>query len=169
MVVSQLSQKVTIIEQHDTDYCSVICGNIFGENDAFSIDDGNVVPSLIHKCFIAKNNETAMKVWGDGKPMREFIYSKDVAEVCLKILDKNIKLPSRLIVSGNKEIRIQQLVEMICDIFDYHNVEYIATRSNGNMKRTTNKALLKSILPSYKFTDLKSALRQTTEWQFRKT
>ena len=41
-------------KQHNVNYCSVIPGNIFGENDNFNLDDGHVVPSLIHKCYLAK-------------------------------------------------------------------------------------------------------------------
>ena len=62
-------------EQYDLDYKSVIPTNIYGPNDNFSLTHGHVVPMLIHKMYFSKNN-LPFEVWGTGKPLREFIYSK---------------------------------------------------------------------------------------------
>ena len=151
-------------KQYGTDFCSIICGNIFGERDGFNVEDGNVVPSLIHKCFIAKRNNTPLKVWGDGSPYREFVYSRDVARCCLSLLNEDIEVPNRLILSGNKEVQIKDLVKLICDIFDYHDVEWVSTKSNGNQRRATDKKVFNGLLPSFEFTDMGAALGQTVEW-----
>ena len=74
-------------EQYGTNYVCVIPTNIYGPNDNFSIDNGHVLPSLLHKCYLAKQNNTDLKVWGSGKPLREFIYSEDVAELAEWALD----------------------------------------------------------------------------------
>ena len=151
-------------KQYGTNFCSIICGNVFGERDGFNIENGNVVPSLIHKCFIAKQEGTSLKAWGDGTPYREFIYSKDVAKICLSLLSSDIELPNRILVSGKKEIQIKELVKLICDIFDYYNVEWVACKSNGNQKRISDKKIFNGLLPSFQFTDLDSALQQTVDW-----
>ena len=69
-------------KQHDLNYCSVIPANIFGECDNYNLEDGHVVPSLIHKCYIAKQTNTVLEVWGNGSPMREFLYSDDSTRLC---------------------------------------------------------------------------------------
>ena len=61
-------------EQYGVNYISVIPTNIYGPKDNFSIDNGHVIPSLIHKCYLAKKLNTDFVVWGSGKPLREFIY-----------------------------------------------------------------------------------------------
>ena len=65
-------------QQHGVNYCSVIPGNIFGENDNFNLEDGHVVPSLVHKCYKAKQEGKPLQVWGDGTPYRiGYAFSKD--------------------------------------------------------------------------------------------
>jgi GDP-L-fucose synthase len=94
-------------QQYGVNYCCVIPGNIFGEHDNFNLEDGHVVPSLLHKAKIAKENNTNLNVWGDGSSTREFLYAKDVAKICLDLLTQHDELPLRLIVSGEKEHTIK--------------------------------------------------------------
>jgi GDP-L-fucose synthase len=155
-------------KQYGTNFCSVICGNVFGKRDGFNVENGNVIPSLIHKCFLAKNNNTSLNVWGDGTPYREFIYSKDVARICIELLNDAIELPSKVIVAGDKEVQIKELVNIICEMFDYYNIEWLSDKPNGSQKRTSDKSVFRSLLPSYKFTNLNDALKQTVEWFLEK-
>ena len=73
--------KLELIEQYGLNYKSVIPTNIYGINDNFDIENGHVVPSLIHKCFIVRETKTPLTIWGSGTPLREFIYNKDVAKL----------------------------------------------------------------------------------------
>jgi GDP-L-fucose synthase len=68
-------------DQYGCNFITVIPCNIYGPNDNFDLESGHVIPALIHKCFLAKENNTNFEVWGTGKPYREFIYSKDVAKI----------------------------------------------------------------------------------------
>ncbi|EMP32487.1 GDP-L-fucose synthase [Chelonia mydas] len=62
-------------EQHGCRFTAVIPTNVFGPHDNYNIEDGHVLPGLIHKVYLAKKNGTALTVWGTGKPRRQFIYS----------------------------------------------------------------------------------------------
>ncbi|NWU14765.1 FCL synthase, partial [Cephalopterus ornatus] len=62
-------------EQHGRRFTAVIPTNVFGPHDNFSIEDGHVLPGLIHKVHLAKQSGSALTVWGTGKPRRQFIYS----------------------------------------------------------------------------------------------
>ena len=150
-------------KQYGVKYCSVIPANIFGENDNFNLEDGHVVPSLIHKCYMAKKNNTPFEIWGDGTPMREFLYSSDVGRACIDLLSKE-ELPQRIIVSGEHELEIRQLVEKICNIFDYHNVSWLADKPNGQLRRPSDKEIFNSVLGDFKFTNIDKALEKTIEW-----
>ena len=151
-------------QQHGVNFCSVIPGNIFGENDNFNLEDGHVVPSLVHKCLLAKRNNTPLDVWGDGSPYREFLYAKDVARVCVELLLTSGELPQKIIVSGEKETQIKELVELICDTFDYHNVNWLTDKPNGQLRRPTNKSVLQTTLPGFQYTPLPEAMKNTVEW-----
>jgi GDP-L-fucose synthase len=151
-------------KQYGTSSCSIIAGNIFGERDNFNIEDGHVVPSLIHKCFVAKQNNTFLQAWGDGTPYREFIYSKDIARISIALLDDNVKLPPRMIVSGKIEIQIKDLINKICDIFGYHKVKWMPHKTNGQLRRTSDKQIFNSVFPSFKYINLMDALEHTIRW-----
>ena len=68
-------------EQYGVDFVSVVPTNIYGPHDNFNINTGHVLPSLLHKCYIANENNTDLEVWGDGSSLREFIYSEDVGKL----------------------------------------------------------------------------------------
>jgi nucleoside-diphosphate-sugar epimerase len=57
-----------------------------GPHDNFSIEDGHVVPGLIHKCYLAKRDGTDFTIWGSGAPLRQFIYSADLAALTVWVL-----------------------------------------------------------------------------------
>lgn len=56
---------------------------------SFSIEDGHVIPGLIHKCYNAKKNGTDLVIWGTGQPLRQFIYSIDLARLTVRIIIKS--------------------------------------------------------------------------------
>jgi nucleoside-diphosphate-sugar epimerase len=59
---------------------------VYGPHDNFSIADGHVIPGLIHKCYIAKRDGTDFTIWGSGSPLRQFIYSGDLAALTVWVL-----------------------------------------------------------------------------------
>jgi len=151
-------------QQHQVNYCSVIPGNIFGENDNFNLEDGHVVPSLIHKAYLAARDGTSLEVWGDGSPYREFLSSRDIARVCIELLKSNKQLPQRIIVSGEKETRISELVKMICEATGLKDIKWLTEKPNGQMRRPTNKSIFHSTLPDFQHADLKDSINKTVEW-----
>ncbi|XP_070320521.1 GDP-L-fucose synthase isoform X4 [Odocoileus virginianus] len=68
-------QNRAYFQQHGCTFTAVIPTNVFGPHDNFSIEDGHVLPGLIHKVHLAKSSGSALTVWGTGRPRRQFIYS----------------------------------------------------------------------------------------------
>ena len=151
-------------KQYGIEYCSVIPGNIFGENDNFSLADGHVVPSLVHKAYLAKQKGEKLRVWGDGTATREFIYVDDLASVCIKLLDVE-SLPQRIIVSG-REVSIKNVAEWIANFADIDGISWDTDMPVGQVRRVTESKVFSEVFPDYDFFDLEQGIRKTVDWFF---
>ncbi|MCX6800151.1 MAG: NAD-dependent epimerase/dehydratase family protein, partial [Candidatus Falkowbacteria bacterium] len=99
-------------KEYDCNFVSVIPTNVYGPYDNYSIENGHVLPALIHKIYLAKKNETPFVVWGSGEPLREFVYSQDIAKLSLWALD-NYNEESPIIFTSGIENSIKDAVYLI--------------------------------------------------------
>ena len=151
-------------EQYGLNYTSVIPTNIYGPNDNFNIENGHVLPSLIHKCYLAKKNNTDFEVWGSGTPLREFIYSKDVAQICKLLLEK-YDGEEPIILTSSIEYSIKQIVEMIVSIMDFKgNIKWLSNKPDGQYRKPADNSKLLSIIPDFIFTPIEIGLKETINW-----
>ena len=151
-------------EQYGLNYVCVIPTNIYGPNDNFDIQNGHVLPSLIHKCYIAKQNNTDFEVWGSGKPLREFIYSEDVGKLTEWAL-KNYEEEEPIIFSTSDEISIGKVVEIVVNCMGYKgNVIFNSDKPDGQFRKPSDNSKLMSYLPDFEFTPIEEGIKKTTEW-----
>lgn len=151
-------------EQYGLDYKSVIPTNIYGPNDNFNLENGHVLPSLIHKCYLARENGTDFEVWGSGKPLREFIYSKDVAELTKWVLE-NYNESEPIILSTSQETSIKELVDLVVKNMNFKgNVKWLSDKPDGQYRKPSDNSKLLSYLPDYKFTPIEEGIKETVEW-----
>lgn len=151
-------------EQYGTKYFTVIPCNLYGPNDNYNLETSHVIPSLIHKVYLAKNNRTNLTIWGTGKPLREFIYSKDVASITSLLLE-NYEETKPIIISNSVEVSIEELVITICDIMNFkNNVIFDKTKPDGQFKKPSDTSYLKSIIGDFPFTKLRDGLEETIEF-----
>ena len=74
--------------QYGTNFISVMPTNLYGPNDNFDLETSHVLPALLRKMHEAKLNDTPqVEIWGSGKPRREFLYSEDMADACVFMLE----------------------------------------------------------------------------------
>lgn len=138
--------------------------NIYGENDFWNLNEGHVVPSLIHKCYLAKKNNTDLEVWGSGKPLREFVYSKDIAKLILWAM-KNYHENTPIIFSNGEERSIRKLVETIASVMGFTGkVVFDNTKPDGQFRKPSDTSKLKRYLPDFKFTQFEVGIRRTVKW-----
>jgi len=151
-------------EQYGLNYTCVIPTNIYGPNDNFNLKNGHVIPSLIHKCYLAKRDNTPLVVWGSGNPLREFIYSEDVAKISLSILNGyNENEP--IIISNSEEISIKKAVETIVEYMDFKGeIIFDDTKPDGQFRKPSDNSKLKTFLPDYKFTPFDVGIKKTIDW-----
>ncbi len=150
-------------DEYGCNFVTVIPCNIYGPNDNFNLDSGHVIPSLIHKCYLAKQNNTDFEIWGTGKAYREFIYSKDVAYIAQWVLE-NYDEYEPLIISPDEEISIATIAQEIAWRMGFEgNIVYNGMR-DGQLKKPSNNMTLKYLLPEYKFVPIEEGLTRTIVW-----
>ena len=151
-------------EQYGLNYVSVIPTNIYGPNDNFDLANGHVVPSLIHKCYLAKKNNTPFKIWGSGKPLREFIFSKDVGKLTKWVLE-NYEEEEPIIFSTSQEVSIKDVVGLIVKHMSFNGeVIWESDKPDGQFRKPSDNSKLLSYLPDFKFTSLDDGLKETIDW-----
>ena len=151
-------------EQYGLNYTSVIPTNIYGPHDNFNIENGHVLPSLIHKCFLARENKTDLTIWGSGEPLREFIHSKDVANLSKWVLE-NYNESEPIILSTSEEMRIKDIVDIIVENMNFKgNVVYDKTKPDGQFRKPSDNSKIKSYLPDYKFIKFEDGIKETIKW-----
>ena len=151
-------------EQYGLNYKSVIPTNIYGPNDNYNIENGHVIPSLIHKCYLSRENKTDFEIWGTGKPLREFIFSKDVAKLTEWVLD-NYTESEPIILSTSEEISIKEVVGIIVEVMNFKGeVKWNTLKPDGQFRKPSDNSKIKNYLPDFKFTPLYEGLKETIEF-----
>ena len=151
-------------EQYGVNYFTVIPCNIYGPGDNYNLDNGHVIPSLIHKMYLAKQNNTDFVVWGSGSPLREFIFSEDVAELTMMLYEKYDGVDP-VILSTSEEISIKNVVLMIAEIFEFKGkVIFDSDKPDGQLRKPSDNSVIKSMFPDYKFTPIETGLRKSITW-----
>ena len=151
-------------EQYGINYTSIIPSNIYGPNDNFNLNHGHVMPMLIHKLYLAKQNKTNFTVWGSGKPLREFIYSKDIAKIAEWALF-NYEGTDPLIVSGDEEISIKDLVGLLVDEFKFKGkVIFDKTKPDGQLRKPSDNSKIKELMPDFEYTPFEQGIKETVNW-----
>lgn len=151
-------------EEYGTQFVPVIPCNIYGPNDNFHLENSHVVPALIRKFYEAKLAGTPVTIWGSGKPLREFIYSDDVARLLMEIL-RCYESNDPIVLSTGQEHSIRQLVEIIAQAMDFQNeIIYDESKPEGQHRKPSNNEPLKTLLPDFKFRSLESGIQKTVDW-----
>tara|TARA_Y100000389_G_C17469536_1_gene529048 strand:+ start:5829 stop:6737 length:909 start_codon:yes stop_codon:yes gene_type:complete len=151
-------------EQYGLNYKSVIPTNIYGINDNFDIENGHVIPSLIHKCYVARETNTPFVIWGSGTPLREFIYNKDVAKLTEWVLE-NYNEDEPIILSTSEEVSIKDVVAIIVELMNFKGkVKWDSEKPDGQLRKPSDNSKIKNYLPDFKFTPLYDGLKETIEW-----
>ncbi|XP_044525392.1 GDP-L-fucose synthase isoform X1 [Gracilinanus agilis] len=159
-------QNRAYFQQYGCTFTAVIPTNVFGPHDNFNIEDGHVLPGLIHKVYLAKRNGSALTVWGTGKPRRQFIYSLDLAHLFLWVLrEYNEVDPIILSVGEEDEVSIKEAAEAIAEAMGFQGeVTFDTTKSDGQFKKTASNKKLRTYLPDFQFTPFKQAVKETCGW-----
>ena len=150
-------------EEYTLNYNCIIPTNIYGPHDNFNLVDSHVIPALIHKCYLAKQNSIPFEIKGTGKPLRQFIYSLDLAKLIFIILENGVK--GNIILSPTEEYSIFEVAKIINSHFD-NEILTLPEYSDGQYRKTADNSKLNTILNKidFEFTDLKTGIDLTVKW-----
>ena len=117
-------------------WISAMPTNLFGPKDNFDLETAHVLPALIHRFHDAKvSNASRVEIWGDGSPLREFLYVGDLARACLVLLNRYDDSVAINIGSG-QEVSIEQLAKLISKVVDYSGeIVFNESRPNGTPRK----------------------------------
>ena len=141
-------------KQYGTNYLSVMPTNLYGPGDNYDLDNSHVLPAMIRKFHEAKvNGCDKVVLWGDGSPFREFLYSDDLADAVVYLMEtKDSKDIGEFVNIGTGvDLTIKQLAESIRDVVygDVKNrichIEWDTTKPNGTPKKLLDVSRLNGL------------------------
>ena len=162
--------------QYGTNFISVMPTNLYGINDNFDLETSHVLPALLRKMHEAKlNNEPQVEIWGSGKPRREFLYSEDMADACVFLLEsrdfkdtyskdeKEIR-NTHINIGTGIDISIKELAQTIKEIVGYEGELYFnTTKPDGTIVKLTDPSKLHSLGWKHKV-ELEDGIKRVYEW-----
>lgn len=132
--------------QYGTKYLAAMPTNLYGPGDNFDLKGSHVLPALMRKVVEAKRaGQKKLIVWGTGRPRREFLYSDDLAEACIHLLNLPENLYESLIsrdeaplinIGTGEDLTIRELAELVARVLDFKcELIFDTTRQDGTPQK----------------------------------
>jgi len=157
--MSELQIQTYKIQYNLDNFAIVRPANVYGPGDNFDPKNAMVIPSLMYRIF---SKEDPVIVWGDGTAIRDFAYSRDVAEGVVLALYYGTKAGFVNLGSG-KGTSIRELVETLHSFLDF-NYEFDTSKPSGFPKRVMDISLAKKLIDYNPTTSLSDGLKETWDW-----
>lgn len=157
--ISGLKYCEYLNRQYGTDYISVMPTNLYGPNDNYHPEHSHVLPALIRRFHEAKETGAQeVTCWGDGSPLREFLYVDDLANLCLFLMN-NYSGNETVNAGTGRELSIRQLTELVAKIVGYTGViHWDTSRPNGTPRKLLDVSKATALGWTYK-TELEDGIR----------
>jgi GDP-L-fucose synthase len=159
--ISGLKYCEYLNRQYGTDFISVMPTNLYGPNDNYHPEHSHVLPALIRRFHEAKTaGLDTVTCWGDGTPLREFLYVDDLADLCVFLME-NYSGNETVNAGTGKEISIRELTELVAHIVGYTGaIVWDATRPNGTPRKLLDVSKATAMGWTYK-TELADGIKMT--------
>lgn len=170
--IAGLKLVETANSQHGTSWLSLMPTNLYGPGDNFDRESSHVIPAMILKLHEAKSAGAAARsegvtLWGDGTPLREFLYVDDLASAAVQMMDG--KATGLMNVGFGEDQTIGELAEIIRETVEYEGaIKWDTSRPNGTPRKLLDSTALRATgwVPR---TPLREGLRHTYQWFLRHT
>jgi len=151
-------------KQYGANFISAMPCNLYGIGDNFDLENSHVLPALIRKFHEAKiNNSNTVEVWGTGEPLREFLFSDDLGEACVFLMN-NYDGNEHINVGFGKDLSIKELAEIIRDIVGFKGqIVFDTSKPDGTFRKLTDITKIKKLGWTPK-TNLKDGISIVYNW-----
>lgn len=151
-------------EEFGINVIGLVPSGIFGENDNFNYDDAPMLPSLIRRFYESRNNNSDIVIWGDGKPLREYTYSRDIARIYMWALE-NYNDAQVINIGTTEENSVADIAYMIADIMGIsrERIVFDTTKPKGIFRKNTDNSRFMAI-SNFKYTPFWEGLERTIRW-----
>ncbi len=122
--------------QYDCNFISAMPTNLYGTNDNYHPENSHVLPALIRRIVLAKNNnEPTVTIWGSGTPRREFLHVDDLADACYFLL-QNYNENGLVNIGWGEDVAIKELAELIVTEVGFKGqIVFDTTKPDGTMRK----------------------------------
>ena len=157
--ISGLKYCEYLNSQYGTDYISVMPAGLYGPNDNYHPEHSHVLPALIRRFHEAKlEGKESVTCWGDGSPLREFLYVDDLANLCVFLMN-NYSGNETVNAGSGKELTIKELTELVAKVVGYTGrIEWDTSKPNGTPRKLLDVSKAKMLGWTYK-TELEDGIR----------
>ena len=160
-----ITQLEAYRQQYGFNGVNLLIVNLYGPGDNFDLNSSHVIPALIRKCVEARERgDKAVKVWGTGKPTREFLYVEDAARA-IHLAMEQLDRSEPLNIGTGEEITIAELVRLIARHAGYRgDVVFEPNQPDGQPRRCLDVSRAREILGFQAETTLEAGLAKTIAW-----
>lgn len=161
-------------EKYGHIFTSIVPCNIYGPHDNFRPNVSHVIPGMINRLYRTiyedepdkPQEEKEFYVYGSGKPLRQFIYSKDMAKLITWVVRSYDSVePIILSVDEAAEVSIADVARAIAVAFKFRGkITFDTSKADGQFKKTASNHKLRGLLPQFQFTDFNAAIQETVQW-----
>lgn len=161
--ISGLKYCEYLNRQYGTDYISVMPTNLYGPNDNYHPEHSHVLPALIRRFHEAKQEGAkSVTCWGDGSPLREFLYVDDLANLCVFLMN-NYSGNETVNAGTGKELSIKELTEIVASTIGYEGeILWDTTKPNGTPRKLLDVSKAAKLGWTYR-TELQEGIRMAYE------
>lgn len=161
--ISGLKYCEYLNRQYGTDFISVMPTNLYGPNDNYHPTHSHVLPALIRRFHEAKESGTpSVTCWGDGTPLREFLYVDDLADLCVFLMN-NYSGNETVNAGTGKEIAIKELTELVAKVIGYEGeILWDTSKPNGTPRKLLDVSKAERLGWRYR-TELEDGIRLSYE------
>lgn len=150
--------------EYGRDWISAMPTNIYGPGDNFDLETSHVLPALIHRFHSAREQGLdSVTLWGSGIALREFLYSEDLAQASLFLLD-NYHEPGPINVGFGEDLSIRELAELVASIVGFEGtIEWDESKPNGTPRKILDSRRIRELgwAPTVQ---LRDGIGRTYEW-----
>ena len=144
--------------QYGTKYMAAMPTNLYGPNDNYDLNNSHVLPALIRKMHEAKQSGAKeVVVWGTGTPKREFLYSEDMADACIfllnmsdndlaSILSPDASVPPLINIGCGEDLTIRELAELVAGVIGFNgNLSFDTSKPDGTMRKVMDVSRIRNL------------------------